>query len=126
LLVTGSVVLGDYQPAISDLDLVALCAGPPAPEERGALAALRCPSRPDVEVLYATSDDLLRDPSTDVAPAKWRPALEAALALRADRSAALPAAPDALWRDAIDLSAWFIADAHRLVGAQRASPEGVL
>jgi hypothetical protein len=230
LLVTGSAALGDYQPAISDVDLVALCAHPPTADERVALTALHRPSHPSVDVLYATRDDLKRDPSTlslpgsvggsfrdegafeanpvvwrtlstraiavrgvaplpedvwfdahslrrwnlanlsgywadwvewarardgteervrsehgfqwlvlgvprlhytiagldvtsksgagryalEVAPAGWRRAIETALALRADRSAVLPAAAAALWRDGIDLAEWFIADAHRL------------
>jgi hypothetical protein len=231
--VIGSVALGDYQAAISDVDLVAVCRDAPTPDERAALAALHQPSRPNVDVLYATRGDLLRDPSTlslpgsvegvyrddgafeanpvvwralatraiavrgaglterdvwfdadalrrwnlgnldgywsdwvqwartmdgteervrseygfqwlvlgvprlhytiatldvtsksgagryalDVAPAEWHPTLETALRLRVDRRAALPAAPGTLWRDAIELSAWFIADAHRNAGS---------
>ena len=230
LLVTGSVALGDYQPEISDVDLVALCRNAPTPDEHAALEVLHRPSRPNVDVLYATRADLLGDPSTlslpgsvdgvyrgegafvanpvewrvlatsaiavrgvgpapeelwfdagelrrwnlanldtywsdwvkwagtvdgtearvrseyglqwlvlgvprlhytiatldvtsksgagrytlEVAPAEWRAVLETALALRVDRNAPLPATTDTLWRDAIDLSAWFIADAHRL------------
>jgi hypothetical protein len=230
LLLSGSVALGDYQPPISDIDLVALCASPPTAEDCARLAVLHRPSRPSVDVLYATRDDLRRDPTTlslpgsvdgtfrdegafdanpvgwrllstraiavrgtapgaadvwfdaaalrrwnlenldgywsgwvesaraeegtealvrfeygfqwlvlgvprlhytiattdvtsksgagryalEIVPAELRTALGAALALREDRSTTLPAAPEALWRDAIDLSTWCIADARRL------------
>ena len=53
----------------------------------------------------------------EVAPAEWRAVLDTTLALRVDRNAPLPATTDSLWRDAIELSAWFIADAHRLADA---------
>jgi hypothetical protein len=63
LHVTGSVALGDYQPSISDVDLVALCSHSPTPEEMTALEQVHRPSRPTVDVLYATRSDLRRDPS---------------------------------------------------------------
>ena len=235
LYVTGSVALGDYQPSISDVDLVAVSSNRPTHEELAALAELHRPFHPSVDVLYATHEDLGRDPSqqslpgsvggefrrdgafdanpvvwralstraiavrgaplTDrnlwfdaaalrswnianldgywspwvqraraevatearvrheyglqwlvlgvprlhytiatlevtsktgagryalgVAPAQWHAVLEAAIALRTDRDAPLPASPDELWRDAIDCSAWFIADAQRLVETER-------
>jgi len=40
LLAGGSVATGDYTPGISDLDLVALVAGPVGPERRAALTTL--------------------------------------------------------------------------------------
>lgn len=228
---TGSVALDDYQPPISDVDLVAVCRHSPTPEEMTALAEVHRPARPNVDVLYATRDDLRRDPSAlslsgsvdgvfrtegafeanpvvwrvmstralpirgdalraqdvwfdadvlrrwnlanldtywsewvqwartkdgtesrvrseyglqwlvlgvprlhhtiatleitsktgagryalDVAPAQWQPVLEAALALRAEKDSPLPASADALWHDGIELAAWFIEDAHRLL-----------
>jgi hypothetical protein len=47
----------------------------------------------------------------EVAPPQWHGVVRAAMALRADRQAPLPASLDELWRDALDLSAWLIADA---------------
>lgn len=232
--VTGSVALGDYRPSISDVDLVAVSGHQPTQGELAALAELHRPSRPSVDVLYATRDDLRRDPSqqslpgsvggefrrdgafeanpvawrvlstraiavrgaalTDrdvwfdadslrswnvanldgywsawvrraraevatearvrheyglqwlvlgvprlhytiatldvtsktgagryalgVAPQQWHTVLETAVALRADEDAPLPASPDVLWRDAIDLSTWLTEDAHRLVATE--------
>jgi nucleotidyltransferase-like protein len=229
--VVGSVALGDYQPSISDVDLVTLCRDAPTSAELEALSGLHHASRPTVDTLYATRRDLGRDPSTlslpgsvdgvfrddgafetnpvvwrmlatramrvrgaaldegdvwfdadalrrwnlanldsywsewierarasdgteaqvrheyglqwvvlgvprlhftiatldvtsktgggryalEVAPAQWHVVVETAIALRADRSAGLPVSPETLWHDAIDLSTWFIDDAHRLV-----------
>jgi hypothetical protein len=231
LAVIGSVALGDYQPSISDIDLVAIVGARPEDGELAALASLHRPSQPSVDVLYATRADLASDPcglslpgsvggefrrdgafdanpvvwrvlaqhaiavrgalpahqdvwfdadalrrwnlanldnywsdwvrraraqdatearvrheyglqwvvlgvprlhytiatldvtsksgagpyALEVAPAKWHVVLDAAVALRADRNAPLPASVDELWRDAIDLSAWFIADAHQMM-----------
>ena len=50
-----------------------------------------------------------------VMPAQWRTVLETAIALRGDRSASLPAPPQTLWREAIDVSTWLIDDAHQLI-----------
>jgi hypothetical protein len=58
----------------------------------------------------------------EVAPPQWQVVLDAAMALRADRQARLPVPPDVLWRSAIDLSAWLIDDAHRLVDEVASSP----
>jgi hypothetical protein len=231
LHVTGSIALGDYQPSISDVDLVAVGRDRPSDEEVAALVELHrvCGSR--VDVLYVTRDDLGRDPSPlslpcslggvfrsdgafeanpvawrvlstraiavrgapltrhdvwfdadvlrrwnlanldgywsdwlqwaraqlptdarvrheyglqwlvlgvprlhytiatleitsksgagryalEVSPQKWHDVLAAALSLRADQRASLAVPVDALWRDAIDLAAWLIEDAHRLV-----------
>ena len=55
----------------------------------------------------------------EVAPPQWQGVVRAAMALRADHRAPLPAPLDELWRDAVDLSAWLIADAHRLADAPR-------
>jgi hypothetical protein len=235
LYATGSIALDDYRPPISDVDLVAICRARPTRAEVAALAAMHRPSRPSVDVLYATRDDLGRDPSglslpcslggefrsegafdanpvvwrvlstravavrgaplgewdvwfdadvlrrwnlanldgywsdwlqsaraqiateglvrleyglqwlvlgvprlhytiatldvtsktgagryaLEVAPTQWHAVVTAAIALRADRQAPLPAPPDVLWRDALDISAWLIEDAHRLVEAPR-------
>ena len=234
LYVTGSIALDDYRPPISDVDLVAICRARPTRAEVAALAAIHRPSRPSVDVLYATREDLGRDPvricccrarssvsfhargafgrapwcgtlpsaraiavrgaplgerdvwfdadvlrrwnlanldsywsdwlqwaraqvatearvrfeyglqwlvlgvprlhytvatldvtsktgagryALEVVPTQWHVVVKAAMALRADRQAPLPAPPDVLWRDALDLSAWLIEDAHRLIEA---------
>jgi hypothetical protein len=235
LYVTGSIALNDYRPSISDVDLVAICRARPTRAEVAALAGIHRRSRPSVDVLYATREDLGRDPSglslpcslggefrpegafeanpvvwrvlstraiavrgaslslrdvwfhadvlrrwnlanldsywsgwlqwaraqvatetqvrheyglqwlvlgvprlhhtvatlevtsktgagryaLEVVPMQWHIVVRAAMALRADRQAQLPAPPDVLWRDALDLSAWLIEDAHRLIEAPR-------
>jgi hypothetical protein len=53
----------------------------------------------------------------DVVPARWHEVVRTAMALRVDRAADLPAPPEVLWRDGLDLAAWLIDDAHRLVEA---------
>ena len=231
LYVTGSVALGDYHPAISDVDLVAVSRDAPSRSTLEALAALHATIGQGVDVVYATRDDVRRDPAAlslpssvggefrprgafdanpvvwrvlatraitvrgtpltredvwfdadvlrrwnvanldgywaewvewargrvgtearvrseyglqwlvlgvprlhytiatldvisktasgryaiEVSPSPWHVVLDAAIALRADTGAPLPAPPDVLWRTAIDLSAWLIDDAHRLV-----------
>ena len=55
----------------------------------------------------------------EVAPEQWHVVVRAAMALRKDRHAPLPAPLDVLWRDALELSAWLIDDAHRLFDAPR-------
>jgi hypothetical protein len=236
LAVTGSVALGDYCPSTSDVDLVAVVRARPTDADLVALASVHRPSRPSVDVLYVTRDDLARNPcglslpgsvgaefrrdgafdanpvvwrllarhaitmrgvlpppedvwfdadvlrrwnlanldsywsewvrraraedptelrvrheyglqwmvlgvprlhytvatldvtsksgagryAREVAPTQWRVVLDAALALRDDMKAPLPAPIDQLWRDAIDLSAWFIDDAHRVMAQERA------
>ena len=231
--VTGSVALGDYRPGISDIDLVAVSREALSPAVLEALAELHEAVRERLDVVYATDDDLKRDPAAlslpcsvngafqcdgafdanpilwrtlstraisvrgmpltrnevwfdadalrrwnianmdsywadwlewarntdgtedrvrfeyglqwlvlgvprlhytiatlnvvsktaaghyarEVAPPQWHVVLDAAIALRADRDARLPAPADALWRDAIKVSTWFIDDAHRLVNS---------
>ena len=229
LYVTGSVALDDYRPAISDIDLVAISRGALSASTVDALAALQQTIPRGIDVVYATRNDLRRDPSQlslpcsiggefrregafDANPAVWRvlstkaisvrgtpltpedvwfdadilrrwnvgnldgywadwvqwklgsgggqarfeyglqwlvlgvprlhytiatldiisktasghyaievaprhsgAVLEAAIALRVDKQAPLPSPPEVLWRDAIDLSAWLIVDAHRLL-----------
>jgi hypothetical protein len=61
LYVTGSIALDDYQPAISDIDAVAVCSGRPDAVQCKALAQLHT-SGPKVDVLYATVEDLAADP----------------------------------------------------------------
>jgi hypothetical protein len=230
LHVVGSIALDDFHPAHSDIDLVAICDAPLSPDACATLTRLHQPSRPNLDVLYVTRDDLARDPSgesfphsldgafhadggfdanpvvwrtlgtkaiavrgpglaasevwfdpahlrawnlanldgywtakieewrclsgtealvrhqyglqwlvlgvprlhftvatlevtsktgagryaLDIVDERWRPVLEMALALRADQSAPLTAAPDQLWHDGLDLSAWLIGDAQRL------------
>jgi hypothetical protein len=55
----------------------------------------------------------------DIAPERWHMVVRVAMALRADRHAPLTAPLDVIWADALDLSAWLIEDAHRLVEAPR-------
>jgi hypothetical protein len=62
LYITGSIPLGDYRPAISDIDLVAVCAQRPSGPQFEALTALHRPSHPSVDVLYVTGTDLATDP----------------------------------------------------------------
>jgi hypothetical protein len=64
LYVTGSIALDDYQPQISDVDLVAVCSETPSGPQLAALAALHRSSRPSVDVLYITRSDLKRDPGS--------------------------------------------------------------
>lgn len=231
LYVVGSIPLGDYRPAISDVDLVAVCAERPSQRQLGALSALHRPSHPNVDVLYVTASELGSDPRelslphslegefkpesgfnanpvvwrqlataaipirgprlTDgdvwfdadalrrwnlanldvywvrwlegwrgvepaeprvrhksglqwlvlgvprlhytiatlavtsksgagryalgVVDSRWRPVINAAIALRADQNAPLPRPVEALHQEAADVSAWFIEDAHRLL-----------
>jgi hypothetical protein len=61
--ITGSVALGDYRPPISDVDLVAVFGNRPTDDELVPLVEFHRPSRPSVDVLYATREDLLSDPS---------------------------------------------------------------
>ena len=66
--VTGSVALGDFHPAISDVDAVALCCRVPTTAQLDALEAVHRPSRPQLDVLYVTGDDLRGDPAACSAP----------------------------------------------------------
>jgi len=68
LYVTGSIALGDYRPAISDVDLVAVCAEHPREPQLEALSTLHRPSRPTFDVVYVTKGDLSRDPRELSAP----------------------------------------------------------
>lgn len=67
LYIVGSVPLGDYQPAVSDVDLVAVSSGRPSDRQLEALGGLHRPAQPNVDVLYLTWDDLGHDP-LDVSP----------------------------------------------------------
>lgn len=62
LYATGSIGLGDFHPDISDIDLVAVGTEPPDEAQLRALAQVHRPSRPHVDVLYLTRDDLSADP----------------------------------------------------------------
>jgi hypothetical protein len=68
LYVSGSVGLGDFRPAISDIDLVAVCGRRPGETDLDQLARVHRPSQPSVDVLYITGGDLLSDPSPLSAP----------------------------------------------------------
>jgi len=68
LYLTGSLALGDFQPDISDIDAVAVCADRPNPAQLDALAAVHVPTRPDVDVLYLTREDLSTNPAQVSAP----------------------------------------------------------
>lgn len=98
LYVTGSIPLGDYRPAISDVDLVAVCA------ER--------PSGPQLEV---TSKTGAGEYALGVVDPRWHAVIRAAIALRADQGAPVPLPVETLHRDAADVSTWLIDDAHHLV-----------
>jgi hypothetical protein len=122
LYVTGSVALGDYQPTISDVDLVAICRNRPTEEELDALVRLHWPSRPSVDVLYATRDDLRRDPSDlslsgsvggefrredafDANPVVWRLLSTRGIAVRGT-----PLTPRDVWFDAAAMRRWNLAN----------------
>lgn len=62
LYVTGSIPLDDYWPAVSDIDLVAVCRTTPTELQLDALSTIHLPAHPSVDVLYVTRDDLARDP----------------------------------------------------------------
>lgn len=62
LYVNGSIPLGDYRPTISDVDLVAVCAGTPTEPQLDALAAIHRPSHPSIDVLYLPPKTLGSDP----------------------------------------------------------------
>ena len=61
--VTGSVALDDFQPATSDIDAVLVTARPLEAHECVALAAIHRPSKPQVDVLYVTADELRSSPA---------------------------------------------------------------
>jgi hypothetical protein len=133
--VTGSVALGDYQAPISDIDLVAVCRGRPTDDELVTLAELHHgPSRPSVDVVYATRAGLRRDPSglslpgsVDCAfrrdgafeanPVVWRVLSTRAIAVRG-----APLADRDVWFDADALRGWNLAnlDSYWSDWAQRA------
>jgi hypothetical protein len=117
LYVTGSIALDDYQPAISDIDAVAVCSGRPDGVQCGALAELHT-AGPKVDVLYATVNDLATDPrtlslpcsilgefrSTDAFaanPVEWRTLATKAVAVRGG-----PLDPVSIWFDADALRRW--------------------
>jgi hypothetical protein len=59
---TGSVVLGDFRPGISDVDLVAVWATFPDEVQLEVLTELHRPSSPQVDVVYLAREDLRSDP----------------------------------------------------------------
>ena len=119
--VTGSIALDDYQPAISDIDAVAVCSGPPDAGQRRALAQLHA-AGPKVDVLYATANDLATDPRTlslpcsilgeftpagafAANPVEWRTLATKAVAVRGR-----PLDAAAIWFDADALRQWNLAN----------------
>ena len=121
LYVTGSIALDDYQPAISDIDAVAVCSGRPDAGQCEALARLHT-AGPKVDVLYATADDLATDPCTlslpcsilgefkptdafAANPVEWRTLATKALAVRGR-----PLDASAIWFDADALRRWNLAN----------------
>lgn len=117
LSVTGSIALDDYQPAISDIDAVAVCSGRPDAAQCGALAGLHT-AGPRVDVLYVTADDLAADPRTlslpcsilgefkptdafAANPVEWRTLATKAVAVRGG-----PLDPASIWFDADALRRW--------------------
>jgi hypothetical protein len=121
LYVTGSVALDDYQPAISDIDAVAVCSGRPDARQCEALARLHTDG-PKVDVLYATANDLAADPRTlslacsvlgefkptdafAANPVEWRTLATKALAVRGR-----PLDATAIWFDADALRRWNLAN----------------
>lgn len=121
LHVTGSIPLGDYRSAISDVDLVAVCAEPPA-AQLDALSDLHRRSDPSLDVLYVTDDDLASDPrglsaphsregvfessgGFSANPVTWRQLATATLTVRGRRRT------DAdVWFDADALRRWNLAN----------------
>lgn len=104
----GSLALGDFRPAVSDVDLVAVCARRLGDVDLGALA----PIHDGVDVTYLTPDDLGRDPlalspphavegvlhrdsGVEANPIVWR-----TLATRAVTLRGAPIGPDDVWFDA--------------------------
>lgn len=111
LYITGSIALDDYQPAISDIDAVAVCRGRPDAGECEALSRVHA-GRPKVDVLYATADDLAVYPRTlslpcsilgefkptdafAANPVEWRTLATKAFAVRDG-----PLDPTTIWFDA--------------------------
>jgi hypothetical protein len=122
LYVTGSIALGDYWPAVSDIDLVAVCGGRPSESELKALSKIHKPGHPSVDVLYVTRDDLRTDPTRlspphsllgtfkrdggfDANPVVWRIMSTKAMPVRG------PQLADAdVWFDADALRRWNLAN----------------
>ncbi len=121
LYVTGSIALDDYQPAISDIDAVAVCSGRPDAGECRALAQLHTEG-PKVDVLYVTAEDLAADPRTlslpcsiqgefkptdafAANPVEWRTLATKAVAVRGG-----PLDAATIWFDADALRRWNLAN----------------
>lgn len=121
LHVTGSIPLGDYWPAISDVDLVAVCAERPSEPQLEALGTLHRPSRPNIDVLYVTGNDLRSDPRElspphslegtfrpdggPAHPVTWRQLSTAAIPIRGPRLT-----DGDVWFDADALRQWNLAN----------------
>ena len=136
LYITGSIALDDYQPAISDIDAVAVCSGRPDAVQRGALAELHT-AGPKVDVLYATAKDLATDPRTlslpcsilgefkptdafAANPVEWRTLATKAVAVRGE-----PLDPASIWFDADALRRWNLANLDDYWVAKTAEAERV-
>jgi hypothetical protein len=122
LYVTGSIALGDYWPAISDVDLVAVCTESPRESQFEALSTLHRPSRPNIDVLYVTRGELTRDPrglspahsiegafkpegAFNANPVTWRQLSTAALPIRGPRLSGAE-----VWFEADALRRWNLAN----------------
>jgi hypothetical protein len=132
----GSITHADFQPRISDVDVIALCAAPPTDAELDALPGAHRPGTPHVDVTYLTADDLRRDPATVSPPSSlegrferaggfmanpvtWRELATRAIAVRGE-----PLDGDAIWFDADVLRRWNVANLDRYWAGQIATWRG--
>jgi len=120
---TGSVALGDFQPAISDIDAVFVTSRPLEEADFIALEAIHQPSKPNVDVLYVTIDEVRNDPARargphshegafsrsgafQANPVEWRTLQTRALTVRGRDLR------DDVWFDAAVLRAWNVHNLH--------------
>ena len=68
-----------------------------------------------IATLAVTSKTGAGEYALGVVDRRWHPVIEVAIALRTNQSAPLPHSVEALHRDAAEVSAWLIDDAHRLI-----------
>ena len=140
--VTGSLALGDFHPGISDIDLLAICSHAPGRGEVAALTgvhqrlhskppwlttvdwlepasspAAQAPGGPNVDVVYATAEDLRSDPTTlalphslagalkpsgdSATPVLWRSLTTHGIAVRGE-----PILEETVWFDPETLRRW--------------------
>ncbi|MGH9122216.1 MAG: hypothetical protein ACRDYC_09790 [Acidimicrobiales bacterium] len=125
LYVTGSIPLRDYQPGVSDIDMVAICAEKPSDSHLEALGALHRTSNPSIDVVYLNVGDLSRDPRELSPPhslagafkpdgafnahlVTWRQLSTASIAMRGPGLT-----QDDVWFDADALRQWNLANLDR-------------